>query len=88
MLSQITQTESDHEGDANAESSDFPPIKIGNNGIPRSPASAMCHNVFPLSNEEPPQLRLCQQHNTGLGKSNILNMTAPVQKVTLNALCR
>lgn len=53
-----------------------------------SPASAMHRNPqqFPLSNEEPPQLRRRQQHNTGLGQTDILNVvdtTAPHRMVRL-----
>ena len=88
--SQAAQTlpESDYE----AESSDFPPIRIGQR---MSPASAMRRNQhqLSLSDEEPPQSRRRQQRDTELGKTNILNVvdaTAPVQhrKVTLYTLCR
>ena len=99
--SQPTQTQpetqsSDHE----AESSDFPPFRIGKM---MSPASAMRRNEHQpsLSNEEePPQSRRRQQGNTGLGKTNMVNVvdashatvaTAPVQpkhgKVIANLLC-
>ena len=85
--SQTTQTqpESDYE---EAESSDFGPIKIGRPER-MSPASAMRRNQYPLSlsdKEEPPQLRRHQQCNTGLGKTNILNIVH--RKVTLHTFCR
>jgi len=80
-----TQRESDYETEAESESSDFPPIRIGKR---MSPTSAMCQNPHQLPEEEPPQLHCCQQHNTGLEQTNILNVveaTAPVQneKMTL-----
>lgn len=84
------QLESDYE--LEAESSDFPPIRIGK----PERMSAMRRNQHRLSlssEEEPPQSRRHQQRNAGLGKTNILNVvdvTAPVQhrKVTLYTLYR
>jgi len=86
--SQATQTLPESDYEAESSESDFPPIRIGKR---MSPASAMRRNQHQLSlsdEEEPPQLRRRQQRNTGLGKTNILNVvdaTAPVQrrKVTL-----
>ena len=88
--SQPTQTQPD---EVEAESSDFPPIRVGKPER-MSPASAMHQNQFSfLSNEESSQSRRHQQHNTGLGKTNILNVvdaTAPMQhrKVILYTFCR
>src|SRR6266849_1299708 len=76
--SQFTQTqpESDYDAESESESSDFSPIRTGKR---MSPGSAMHRN--------PPQH---PQHNTGLGRTNILNMidaTASVQhgKVTVTS---
>jgi hypothetical protein len=96
--SQPTQTQPESDYELEAESSDFPPIRVGKPER-MSPTSAMRRNQQQpslLSNEEePPQLCHRQQRNTGLGKTNILNVvdaTAPMQhrleKVTLYILCR
>lgn len=79
--SQPTQTHPESEAENSAESSDFPPIRIGK---PMSLASAVRRDQhqLSLSDEEPPQSRHRQLRNTGLGKTNILNVvdaTAPVQ---------
>lgn len=65
--SQSTQTQP--ESDSEADSSDFPPAKIGKR---MSPASAMRRN--PPSTEESPQLHHRQRHDAGLGQNNVVNM--------------
>jgi|ERR1700733_8224591 hypothetical protein len=82
---QSTQTRPESDHDAESESSDFSPIRIGKR---MSPASAMHRKPHQFNKEEPSQLHRCR---TGLGRTNILNVvnttavTAPVQhgKVTL-----
>lgn len=63
---QSTQTQP--ESDCEADSSDFPPFKVGKS---MSPASAMCRN--PPSDKETRQPHH-HQHNTGLGQINVVNV--------------
>ena len=90
--------------DSEAELSDFPPIKERNSTPPALPIPARSHlphhqaarrhpHSFLSSEEESPQSQHHQQPNTGLGRTNILNMVdaaAPLKhaKVTPHTLCR
>ena len=97
--SQAQETKDDSE----AEFSDFPPIKECNStplALPIPARSRLLHHQaarrgphhsFLSSEEESPQLQRHQQPNTGLGRTNILNMVdaaAPLEhaKVTPHTL--